>query len=214
MISDLLESNGIKQQFCQQNDKKCLAIAERFNRTIKLIINKYFTANNTVVWYDKLQDFVNNYNNSIHSSTNKKPNEITAMEEKEIINDKIENNLAVRSKIKIGDTVRLPLSKSKFEKEGRSFTDDVFKVTKVMLANLQVEGKTKKFPINAVLKVPAETKNHETKKITAAKKESKVERAVKREGLELNFADDKPAPRRLMRHFEEASLSVQHSYCL
>jgi IS30 family transposase len=39
-VSKLCEENNIQQFYCQENDKKCLAIAERFNRTIKALINK------------------------------------------------------------------------------------------------------------------------------------------------------------------------------
>ena len=44
---------------------KC-AIVERFNRTLKQRMFKYFTANNTVKYADVLQKFVNAYNARKH----------------------------------------------------------------------------------------------------------------------------------------------------
>ena len=41
---------------------------ERFNRTIKDIIFKYFTANSTRKYIDVIDKLVDQYNNSVHSS--------------------------------------------------------------------------------------------------------------------------------------------------
>ena len=35
------ERHDIEKAFCDKDDKKCLGVAERFNRTIKLMIEKY-----------------------------------------------------------------------------------------------------------------------------------------------------------------------------
>ena len=50
-------------------------VVERFNRTLKQIMWKYFTTNNTNTYLDKLPDMVNKYNNTKHSSTKMSPNE-------------------------------------------------------------------------------------------------------------------------------------------
>jgi hypothetical protein len=39
-------------QYCEKEDKKCLGVAERFNRTIKLMIEKYLTSRNPNRWID------------------------------------------------------------------------------------------------------------------------------------------------------------------
>ena len=48
---------------------------ERFNRTIKEKMFKYFSANNTRKYVDILDLLVNQYNNSIHSSIKMNQNE-------------------------------------------------------------------------------------------------------------------------------------------
>jgi hypothetical protein len=46
-ISAWMLQHNITSQYCQKDDKKCLGVAERFNRTIKLMIEKYLTSKNT-----------------------------------------------------------------------------------------------------------------------------------------------------------------------
>ena len=41
-------------------------VIERFNRTLKNIIWKYFTANNTRFFLDALDQMVKNYNDKVH----------------------------------------------------------------------------------------------------------------------------------------------------
>ena len=67
-ITNWMNQHNIASQYCEKDDKKCLGVAERFNRTIKLMIEKYLTSKNTNRWIDKLQDFIQNYNSSFHSS--------------------------------------------------------------------------------------------------------------------------------------------------
>jgi hypothetical protein len=59
--------HDITTQYCDRDDKKCLGVAERFNRTIKLMIEKYLTRMNTNRWIENIKDFVNNYNSSFVS---------------------------------------------------------------------------------------------------------------------------------------------------
>ena len=57
-IRSWAERYNIEQVFCDKDDKKCLGVAERFNRTIKLMIEKYLTKMDSNRWIDHLQDFV------------------------------------------------------------------------------------------------------------------------------------------------------------
>ena len=68
---ELLKQNKI-EWFQSQNETKA-QIVERFNRTLKDRMYKYFTANNTKRWIDVLPDLVHNYNNSYHRSIKMTP---------------------------------------------------------------------------------------------------------------------------------------------
>ena len=49
------------------------AIAERFNRTLKERMWHRFTAENTRIWIDMLDDLVSKYNNSYHETIRMRP---------------------------------------------------------------------------------------------------------------------------------------------
>ena len=57
------------------NEGKAVAI-EKFNRTLKNKMFKYFTANGTYKYIDILSSLIDGYNNKKHSSTKLSPNEL------------------------------------------------------------------------------------------------------------------------------------------
>ena len=78
-ITNWMDQHHITSQYCEKDDKKCLGVAERFNRTIKLMIEKYLTSMNTNRWVDNLEDFVENYNSSYHSSIRRIPERLESL---------------------------------------------------------------------------------------------------------------------------------------
>ena len=60
------------------------SIVERFNRTLKTRMYKYFTAKNTLRYIDVLQDLVNAYNNTSHRSIGMVPANVNKRHELEI----------------------------------------------------------------------------------------------------------------------------------
>ena len=66
-VKSLLEEHNIRY-FSTQSDKKA-AIVERFNRTLKTMMWKYFYSKGTNEWVDVLDELITNYNNTKHSST-------------------------------------------------------------------------------------------------------------------------------------------------
>ena len=67
-VKDLVEL------YSTENEEKS-SIAERWVRTIKEKMWKYFTDNNTYNYIDVLPDLVEDYNNTVHSSTKLTPKE-------------------------------------------------------------------------------------------------------------------------------------------
>jgi hypothetical protein len=94
-ITKWLQDNNITAQYCDKEDKKCIGVAERFNRTIKLLIEKYLTNLDTNRWIDNLDDFVQNYNSSYHSMIKKIPEQLEIFDEVELIRKSIA--LTIRS---------------------------------------------------------------------------------------------------------------------
>jgi hypothetical protein len=91
-ITNWMDQHLITSQYCEKDEKKCLGVAERFNRTIKLMIEKYLTSMNTNRWIDHLEDFVDNYNSSYHSSIRTIPERLEIFDEVELIRESIAHN--------------------------------------------------------------------------------------------------------------------------
>ena len=131
---DLLKENNIKHYSVYSEQKA--AIAERFNRTLKERMFKYFTSRGTHRWVDILQDLIDGYNNTKHSSTLFAPNEVNQANEK-----KVRDNLFPKIKklkqfttpaFNVGDTVRITRKKGLFEKAYEiNWTWEVFTVSEV-----------------------------------------------------------------------------------
>ena len=85
-------------------------VAERVIRTIKTKIYKYMTSISKNVYIDKLDDIVNEYNNTYHRTIKMKPVDVkdnTYIDFKKEVNDK-------DPKFKVGDHVRISKYKKYF----------------------------------------------------------------------------------------------------
>jgi transposase InsO family protein len=65
------------QFFTSKNQTTKCAVVERFNRTLKGRLYRYFTAKGTNTWIDVLQEVVDSYNQSIHRSIKMAPTAVT-----------------------------------------------------------------------------------------------------------------------------------------
>ena len=111
-------------------------MVERFNCTLKTRMWKYFTANNTRVYIDILQDIVKGYNNSYHRSMD------PALASVSLLNvGQVRKKLYGKSwtkprrelKFKLGDPVHISKSRRTFKKGYLpSWTQEIFTVTKVI----------------------------------------------------------------------------------
>ena len=121
--------------FSTNSDKKALLI-KRFNKTLKLRIGKLFDANNSFRYIDKLQDFENNYNNTIHSTIKMRPIDAIKPENYDLLINNYFNNYPNKNnkiKFKVGNIVRIPIYLSAFTKEiTGKWTRELFKISKVI----------------------------------------------------------------------------------
>ena len=86
-------------------------VAKRFIRTLKSKLYKHMTATGKNVYYDVLDDVVNKYNNTKHSTIKMKP--IDVRDNKTV---HIDEHNEKRSIFKVGDTVRISKFKNIFAK--------------------------------------------------------------------------------------------------
>lgn len=107
------------------------AMVERFNRTLKERIERYFTQNNTKNWINILQDFSTNINNSVNRSIGMPPARVT-FDNADKIWRKLYPNQGKKvacDRIIIGDRVRTVLPAKMFEKGYRkAWSDEIYTV--------------------------------------------------------------------------------------
>ena len=78
-------------------------VAERFIRTLKNKTFKHMTATSKNVYFDVLDDIVDNYNSTVHRTIKMKPTDITGDSYVEYNKDFNKKN----PKFKVGDHVRI-----------------------------------------------------------------------------------------------------------
>jgi hypothetical protein len=121
--------------FTTQNETKA-SIVERFNRTLKTKMWKYFTAKNTLKYVDILQKLVKSYNHSRHRSIGMRPVDVNEDNES-IVWQKLygeQTEKPVRFKFNIGDQVRISKARRTFKKGYLpNWTEEVFTITKRVL---------------------------------------------------------------------------------
>ena len=116
-VKALLDKHGI-ELYSIKSPKKC-ALVERWNRTLKTKIWKYFTSRNSYKWLDVLPKVVHAYNHSKHRIIKMKPadvNKENAMLVWERLYGKDERHKRTIKGIAKGDTVRISKAKGQFEK--------------------------------------------------------------------------------------------------
>ena len=110
------------------NNEGKSVVAERFIRTLKNKIYKYMTSISKNVYIDKLNDIVNEYNNTYHTTIKMKP--IDVKDNTYINIDKEVNNKV--PKFKVGDRVRISKYKNIFAKGYTpNWSEEVFVIKKV-----------------------------------------------------------------------------------
>ena len=103
-------------------------VAERFIRTLKNKIYKYITSVSKNVYIDKLDDIVNEYNNTYHRTIKMKPIDVkdnTYINIDEEVNDN-------DPKFKVGDHVRISKYKNIFAKDYTpNWSEEVFVIKEI-----------------------------------------------------------------------------------
>jgi hypothetical protein len=95
-------------------------VVERFNRSLKEMMWKRFTAENTRNWIDMVDDLMKKYNNRIHSTIGMTPVQASEKEsEGRVLENTINNSRYIKkgkAPFKVGDKVRISRTKTIFEK--------------------------------------------------------------------------------------------------
>ena len=112
----MLRGNAIRF-YTSENDVIKASVAERFNRTLKTKMWKYFTHTNTYRYVDVLQDLLLSYNNTYHRSIDMAPTSVS-LENEDFIRKRLygEKKRPAKWKYSVGDKVRICKARIAFKK--------------------------------------------------------------------------------------------------
>jgi len=186
-----LNENKIQYDFFKSDSHK-LGIINRFHRTLKDKLTKYFIANDTVKWIDVIDTITLNYNNTYHRGIKAKPieifnndmEELLLIENKKYITDKLKQN---EEQFNINDLIRYKLNKVLFnDKISPKYSDTIYTIKKVLTNSLLVvddKNKQHTFKKNKVLKINEIENYKNPNNINKAKKDNKISQIIQKEGI-------------------------------
>ena len=132
-VKSLLKDHDV-DYFSSKSEKKA-AIVERFNRTLKTMMWKYFYAENTENSFDVLDKLVENYNDTVHGTIHMKPKDVDKKNENDVWITLYGSDFGELPlpKFRVGDTVRVVEYKNVFTKGYKAnFLEEIYEVTKVI----------------------------------------------------------------------------------
>ena len=153
-VKQLLSTKNITL-YSTENEEKS-SVIERWNRTIKENMWKMFSANNNTVYYNKIDDLLENYYNSFHRSIKLSPTEASKIKNSKrvfanLYPDEIYKRIKI-PKFHIGDRVRISKFKRKLFDKGftPNWTEEIFVINEILntkpvtyhLVDLQGEAMT------------------------------------------------------------------------
>ena len=134
-VSELLKKNNI-EIYSTNNDEKC-SVVERWNRTIKTQLWRYFSANGTQKYTNILQPLMDKYNSTKHRSIGMTPTDARKPSNyqqvfKNLYLKKVEAR-DKQPKYEVGDKVRISIKKDIFEKGFTiNWSDKIYTITEVL----------------------------------------------------------------------------------
>ena len=133
-VQELLDNYGIHHYSIKTKMKA--SIVERFNRTLRQKLEKYFVRNKTKNWVDVLQNFISNYNDTPHRSIGMPPSKVSDSNAEQVFN-KLFPDIQLESKPRLarGNIVRFLKEKTIFQKGYKqSWTNTLYKIKEVKQA--------------------------------------------------------------------------------
>ncbi len=130
LLHTTLNDVGITYYTTQNDDTKA-SIVERFNRTLKSKMWRYFTHANTFKYIDVIDDLVYSYNNTYHRTIRQTPSSVNKVNEKALWDRLHGISLGKPSpgQFKAGDKVRISNSTQVFKKGYLpNWTEEIFTV--------------------------------------------------------------------------------------
>jgi hypothetical protein len=202
-FQSLLMERRIKHDVIVLNNHRALGVLDRFCRTLRDRLTKIFIGQGTTEWIEHLSNIIFQYNNSSNRgilgfSPHQVLNDKFAQEEIfELNHQKASVNQALRNKstIKPGDKVRLFIENIYKKGSEPSYTNKIYTVTEKVGKNIVLDN-GKRVVEHNLLKINdhiyldnnlisnGEKDEENINPIMEANKENKINRKIKKDGLE------------------------------
>ena len=114
-LQKLLKEYGV-YHFATHNEETKASIIERFSRTLKTRMWRYFTKKQSVRYIDVLQDIIRSHNNTFHRTIGMPPSEVNATNQEEVWQRIYGYENVGILKYRVGDCVRISNAKRQFKK--------------------------------------------------------------------------------------------------
>ena len=123
--------------FTSENEDVKAAIVERFNRTLKEKMWRYFTKTNGLRYVDVITKLIRNYNHSYHRSIRMAPVEVTLANQEQVWKTLYADvELSTKSVFNEGDRVRISQARQTFKKGYTpAWTEELFTVSRVIITS-------------------------------------------------------------------------------
>ena len=127
-LQKLLKEHGV-HHFATHNEETKASIVERFNRTLKTRMWRYFTKTQSVRYVDVLQAFMRSYNDTYHRSIGMAPSEVTSTNQETVWQRLYGHESVGTPKFRVGNRVRISKAKRHFEKGYMAnWTEELFTI--------------------------------------------------------------------------------------
>ena len=128
-----LKDEGV-QFYVSQNEDIKASVVERFNRTLKTKMWKYFTHRDTLRYVDVLADMIASYNDTRHRTIGRALSSVNSTNEADVRRRMYgDEEATAKPKLKVGDKVRISKARRVFDKSYLpNWTEEIFTVTEAL----------------------------------------------------------------------------------
>lgn len=113
-----LKENKVRYFYTRSELKS--SVVERYIRTIRAIMYRYFTKNNTSNYINALDDFAYSYNRTYHRSIGMAPNDVNSSNQESVWRKLYGFREATQPELAVGLAVRISKNRNRFEKSARA----------------------------------------------------------------------------------------------
>lgn len=125
-----------------KDDSHKLGIINRFHRTLKEKLTKYFVSANTVKWYKVIDTIVDNYNRSVNRGIGIEPTKVNPFIENEIIQEKKTQTGIIKPTVPefvVGDKVILRNKDVLFQDKMKpAYNNKIYTITGITANSLKI----------------------------------------------------------------------------